>query len=446
MANVLLSNEAFLAPLKERVIRHWCVALSGGVDSVALLHFLRYTLNTALPIIAIHVNHHLQVSANSWQDFCVDLCCRWDIPLHIADIQMPQSGSVEANARRLRYEAIFSHLTAGDVLLTAHHEDDQAETVLLQLLRGSGPKGLAAMPEQIETQSGVIHYRPFLGVTRADIQAYAKLHQLVHINDVSNDDTAYDRNYLRLLVIPVLRQRWPSYAKTLARSAGLSAQLVQWAEPLWYEILEDCRAEQDNTLDQTKLAALSRYECSAVLRLWLEERGLMLPTEAQMQQALNLVYQQGYDHHAKVTWRDVVLSSYQNRLYALDAAKIMPRRGRFYWPRTESTFCIEDIILRREKILGQGLVLANGADSVVRFRTQGERFHAAGRVGSHPLKKLFQEWGVPPWQRARIPLIYVHDELVAVVGYAYHAHKLAAENEMGVVFYMRSVDSKTNIR
>ncbi len=442
MANVFLSKEAFLAPLRDKVIHRWCVALSGGVDSVVLLHFLRYTLNTAVPIIAVHVNHHLQTSASAWQDFCADLCRRWDIPLHVADIQIPKGGSVEANARYLRYEAIFSRLTAGDVVLTAHHEDDQAETVLLQLLRGAGPKGLAAMPEHTETQSGVIHYRPFLGVTRADIQAYAKLHQLEHINDLSNDDTAYDRNYLRQLVIPVLRQRWPSYARTLARSAGLSAQLMQWAEPLWYGILEECRAEQDNTLDQTRLAALSRYECSAVLRLWLEEQGLALPTEAQMQHLLNLVY----SRLGKVSWQNVVLTGYQNRLYALSSKEIMPRRGEFCWPDTESTLCIDDIVLRREKALGLGLVVANGADCVVRFRTQGERFHAAGRVGSHPLKKLFQEWGVPPWQRARIPLIYVQDELVAVVGYAYHAHKLAAENEMGVVFSILGVDSKTNIR
>jgi tRNA(Ile)-lysidine synthase len=130
----------------------------------------------------------------------------------------------------------------------------------------------------------------------------------------------------------------------------------------------------------------------------------------------------------------VVLTSYQNRLYVLSSDKIVPRRGEFRWPDTENTLCIEDMVLRREKVLGVGLAIANGADCVVRFRISGERFHAAGRVGSHPLKKLFQEWGVPPWQRARIPLIYVQDELVAVVGYAYHAHKLAVADEMGLVF------------
>jgi tRNA(Ile)-lysidine synthase len=442
MANVLLTKEAFLTPLKDKAIHRWCVALSGGVDSVALLHFLRYTLQSSVPIIAIHVNHHLQAEANDWQDFCAHLCRRWDISLHVADIQMPAGGSVEANARRLRYEAIFSHLTTNDVLLTAHHEDDQAETVLLQLLRGAGPKGLAAMPQQIENKAGVTHYRPFLTLTRSNIEDYAQCNQLEHIEDLSNDDITYDRNYLRQLVIPVLRQRWPSYAKTLARSANLSAQLMHWVEPLWQATLTPCRTEQMNCLDQNKLAALSPYECSEVVRLWLEEQGLALPTQAQMQQVLNLVYQ----HRGKVTWQNVILTSYQNHLYALSSKEILSRSGEFRWPATEDTLCIEDIVLRREKVLGLGLVVANRADCVVRFRLQGERFHAAGRVGSHPLKKLFQEWGVPPWQRARIPLIYMHDELVAVVGYAYHAHKLAAENEMGIVFSILGVDNKTSIR
>lgn len=446
MANVLFNSEAFLAPLKDKVIHRWCVALSGGVDSVALLHFLRHTLKTSLPIIAVHVNHHLQPQADTWQAFCADLCRRWDVTLYVADVQLPKGGSIEANARRLRYEAIFSHLTAGDVLLTAHHEDDQAETVLLQLLRGAGPKGLAAMPQQVETKTEIIHYRPFLTVTRADIETYAELYQLEHINDLSNDDIAYDRNYLRQLVIPVLRQRWPSYARTLARSANLSAQLIQWAEPLWQETLADCRTEQKNCLDQNKLAALSSYECSAVLRLWLEEQGLALPTEAQMQQMLQLVYQQRHDHHTQVKWHNMVLSAYDNRLYVLSLLDIMPRNGEFQWPQDEALLQIDDMALRRDTVLGKGLAVTHVTDCVVRFRTQGERFHAAGRIGSHPLKKLFQEWGVPPWQRARIPLIYVQDELVAVVGYAYHAGKLAAADEMGVVFCCESIDTITNIR
>ncbi len=444
MVNVLFNNEAFLAPLKDKVIHRWCVALSGGVDSVALLHFLRHTLKTSLPVIAVHVNHHLQPQANAWQDFCVDLCRRWDVILYVADVQLPKDGSLEANARRLRYEAIFSRLTAGDVLLTAHHEDDQAETVLLQLLRGAGPKGLAAMPQQVETKPGIIHYRPLLTITRADIEAYAESHQLEHINDLSNEDITYDRNYLRQLVIPVLRQRWPSYARTLARSANLSAQLIQWAEPLWQDALMQCRCEQKNCLDQTKLAALSSYECSAVLRLWLADQGLALPTEAQMQQLLHLVYQQGRDHHTQVKWHKVVLSTYQNRLYVLLAKDIVPRSGEFPWPHDKSILRIDNMVLRRETVLGLGLAAAHVGDCVVRFRNYGERFHAEGRVGSHPLKKLFQEWGVPPWQRARIPLIYAQDELVAVVGYDYHSLKLASKNEMGLVFYDENIDSPIN--
>ena len=437
----MINQESFLSPLHDKTIKRWCVALSGGMDSVALLHFLRYSLNTTLPMIALHVNHHLQSSADAWQAFCVDLCEQWQIPLHVlsVDVIQDKGDSLEANARTARYEALFSQLRAGDVLLTAHHADDQAETVLLQLLRGAGPKGLAAMPVQIENQSGVIQYRPFLNTTRSDIAAYVEENHLKHIDDPSNEDIAFDRNYLRQKVIPVLQQRWPSYAKTLSRSAQLSAELTHWTRPLWQAALEACvDVEKSGCLDRRQLMRLSSYECSEVLRLWLEQQGFALPSQAQMQQVLNLVYQYRADSHATVTWSDVALRVYQQRLYALSSIETIPRLGTSPWPELDKPLGIEGQQLQAKKAVGQGIALAHLQNCEVRFRAEGERFHAAGRVGSHPLKKLFQEWGVPPWQRARIPLIYAQGELVAVVGFAYHADKLAAANELGIVFSSNS--------
>lgn len=433
----MLNQDTFLSPLHDKTIQRWCVALSGGMDSVALLHFLRYSLNTTLPIIALHVNHHLQSSADSWQAFCVSLCEQWQVPLQVlsVDVVQDKGDSLEANARTARYEALFSQLKAGDVLLTAHHADDQAETVLLQLLRGAGAKGLAAMPVQIENQSGVIQYRPFLNTTRAAIAAYVATNQLKHIEDPSNEDIAFDRNYLRQKIIPVLQQRWPSYAKTLSRSAQLSAELIHWASPRWQAALEACvDTQQSACLDCPKLMCLSPYECSEVLRLWLEQQGFALPSQAQMQQVLNLVYQYRADSQATVTWSDVALRVYQRRLYALSSIETMPCLGTSLWSELDKPLEIEGLQLQAKKTVGQGIALAHLQNCEVRFRSEGERFHAAGRVGSHPLKKLFQEWGVPPWQRARIPLIYAQGELIAVVGFAYHAGKLAAENELGMVF------------
>lgn len=437
----MIYKDTFLAPLHDKTIRRWCVALSGGVDSVALLHFLRYTLNTSLPIMAVHVNHHLQTSADTWQAFCVDLCEKWQVPLQVMSIEVPRynGDSLEASARTARYEALFSQLTTGDVLLTAHHADDQAETVLLQLLRGAGPKGLAAMPLQIENQSGVIQYRPFLNTTRAAIAAYVEENQLKHIEDPSNEDIAFDRNYLRQQIIPLLRQRWPGYAKTLTRSAQLSAELINWARPLWQAGLESCVDTQEpRCLDRGQLMKLSPYECSEVLRLWLEQQAFALPSLAQMQQILNLIYEARQDSQMAITWSDVVVRAYQQRLYALSSVEIAPRLGAFIWPEGDNTLYLNDLVLHRETVLGQGIALGYLKDCEVRFRCRGERFHAAGRVGSHPLKKLFQEWGVPPWQRARIPLIYAQGELVAVVGFACHAGKLAGENELGMVFSVSS--------
>lgn len=439
---MIIHRDTFLAPFQDKTVRRWCLALSGGMDSVALLHFLRYKLHTSLPIVALHVNHHLQAAADAWQTFCVELCENWQVPLQIlsVDIVRGTGDSLEATARAARYEALFSQLRAGDVLLTAHHADDQAETVLLQLLRGAGPKGLAAMPLQIENKSGVIQYRPFLNTTRAAIAMYVKENQLKHIDDLSNEDIAFDRNYLRQHVIPLLQQRWPSYAKTLSRSAQLSAELINWATPLWQTALETCvDAQKPKCLDRRKLMRFSSYECSEVLRLWLEQQGFALPSLAQMQQLLNLVYQYRADSQAAVKWGDVVIRVYQQHLYALSLRDTIPCLGVFPWTEFDNTLRIENLHLQAKKIEGQGIALTYLQDCEVRFREEGERFHAAGRVGSHPLKKLFQEWGIPPWQRARIPLIYAQGELIAVIGFACHADKLAAENELGIEFSYQEI-------
>ncbi len=474
-----ISSDKFLLPLEGKSIKHWCVGLSGGQDSIALLHFLRYTLNTDLPILALHVNHHLQASSDDWEKFCIDVCEAWQVPLKTLSIQVPRDSGegLEAAARRVRYAALFTELNPGDVLLTAHHAEDQAETVLLQCLRGAGPRGLAAMPLQVENQNGITHYRPFLNLERETIQAYIQQHQLKYIHDPSNENIDFDRNYLRQKVMPLLKARWPSYTKTLMRSARLSAELIHWAEPRWQTLLDTCRdTENSARLNRMQLQALSSYECTEVLRLWLEEQALPLPSEVQMQSVLDLVYRYREDSQAEARWGDVLIRVYRGYLYVLlptdripvSCSRLETEEGhlghavntslyaltphpcgvrsqgiflsfealsqRYLWCEDQDTVIIEDMLIKREKIVGQGIALKHLQEVQVRFRSQGERFHPAGRQGSHPLKKLFQEWGVPPWQRAHIPLIYAENELIAVVGYAYHAYKLAAENEWGAIF------------
>ena len=436
----LLKTDAFIAPIEFYQPARWCVALSGGIDSIVLLHSMRFQLQTTLPIIALHVNHQLQSDANHWQQFCVDLCQQWQIPLQVLMVNVPKEAgdSLEANARTARYQALLSHLTEKDVLLTAHHQDDQAETVLLQLLRGAGPKGLAAMPLYSILNSGILQYRPLLHTSRADIEAYATAQQLSYIEDKSNLDEKFDRNYLRHQVMPLLKQRWPSCAATFARSAYLSAQLVAAQTPLWQEKLAACLMQDklgDACLDLAKLITFSQEECSEVLRLWFESLGLLLPSFAQMQQMLAMIYHGRGDSHAKVEWHQHVLTRYQDKVYVLALEAIAPYLGVLPWDVVlQPIFFLEDRVLQCDRSVGQGIAVRYLQDCEIRFRDFGERFHPAGRTGSHPLKKLFQEWEVPPWQRQRIPLLYAKDELIAVIGFAYKADKLAVDGEEGVTF------------
>ena len=399
---------------------YW-VAYSGGLDSSVLLHAL-YACAAQLPakIGAVHVNHGLQVHAADWEAHCRQVCETLGIRYASLPVDATAAAgeSPEAAARDARYAALGRWLPAGHCLLTAQHRDDQAETLLLQLLRGSGVHGLAAMPESNVFGNGM-HLRPLLAFPRSDLHAWALGRGLAWIEDPSNRDTAFDRNYLRTGIMPVLRQRWPAAASSLARSAGHCAEAADLIGQLAELDLQHVRGRHAGTLSVAGLDSLPPARCRNVLRHWIRARTGTFPPATLLAHVRQDVLASRRDAEPCVRCGRHEIRRYRDGLYLLRRQQVPQPRAAMSWSLTVPLPLPQaGGILRVTPGTGHGirqsLVPANGAE--VRWRQGGERCRPAGRRHHHSLKKLFQAYAIPPWQRERIPLIYIGDELAAVAG------------------------------
>lgn len=402
------------------------LAYSGGLDSSVLLHqlVLLRRQRPELRLRAVHIHHGLSPHADGWTEHCRQQCAQWQVAFEVVRVQLDvREGGVEAAARAARYQALRQRLTPEETLLTAQHQDDQSETLLLALKRGSGPAGLAAMP--LDGRLGEHrHLRPLLAQSRDQLERWAAEHQLRWIEDESNQDPRYDRNFLRLQVLPLLASRWPHFAAASARSAALCGEQEQLLDELLAESLQALMAA-DGSLDVVPLLSLSDARRSALLRRWIARCQGRMPSRAGLQRL----------------WQEVVCArpDAEPRL-RIGRAEVRRFRERLYWlPLLAS---VSDVALPWSapwqplplpEGLGELALAAPGAthsagevlfllrpplpgEAVsVRFQAQG-RFHIVGRNGSRPLKKLWQELAVPPWQRERIPLIFYGDRLMAAAG------------------------------
>ena len=386
--------------------RRYIVAFSGGLDSGVLAHALRDPrARLGLPLLAVHVDHGLSPDAGDWAAHCVSFCSARDIALETVQLELrcDPGESLEACARKARYAALVERMSPGDAVLTAHHRDDQAETFLLQALRGSGVDGLASMPPARRLGDGWL-LRPLLDFDRADLEGFARREGLSWVEDHTNEEVRFDRNYLRQAVLPLLRKRWPACAAALARSAahcGEAAGLVR------EQAASDLRRLADgDTLSVSRLAALPPGRQRAVLREWLSVRGLPLPDSRRLHELQRQVTTASRDRQPLCTWAGVEVRCWRDCLHAGPAIVPLPGGKRLSWDGAD--------VLELPGELGtlelQGAPRPGRLE--VRFREGGE---TCVRGGCHrPLKKLLQELSVPPWLRPRVPLVYMDGELAAV--------------------------------
>lgn len=410
--------------------RTYWVAYSGGLDSQVLLH-LCYQLrdNTSIHLRAIHINHGLSSQANHWAMHCKNTCAQLNIPFteHKIKINCQQGDSLEEIAREKRYAIFANTLAEGDVLLTAHHQDDQAETLLLQLFRGAGPKGLASMP-LVKSFAQGLHARPLLSFSRAELQAYALSYQLDWVEDESNQNTLFTRNFIRHEVMPLLRQRWPSIEAVIARSAEHCAETQALLDELALEKWQAVQGSKVNTLSVSKLLLLTKPLQKLILRMWIPSLGFPLPDTKKIDTILNNVLTANSDRHPCVEWAKTELRRYRDDLYLITPLPSHDAGQVLNWNLNDELELPAIGRLRAIPCIETGLC-ATIQQVSVRFRQLGDKV----RIGAkrRTLKNLFQEWSVPTWQRHRVPLLFIDDELIAGVGYFINPAYVAKENEKG---------------
>lgn len=411
------------------------VALSGGIDSVSLLHALRHPEFSHYEVSCVHVHHGLSPHADAWADFCEALCARYGLALivHRIVVNRNDPAGIEGAARTARQQ-VFAQLDA-DVVLTAHHQNDQAETILIQLLRGAGPKGLAAMPEwQYHPAWRAAQLRPWLQITRTQIEHYAREHALAWIDDESNSDTAYNRNYLRHTLLPLLAQRFPSVVPTLARSGALQAEASELLQDLAKRDAESCVTGE--RLDCRCLAGLSLPRARNLLRWFIEQQGLRMPSERRLDEGLRQLLHAAHDARVSVTIHPgVELRRYRHGAY-LVPVRACAQQAAVRW-QGEPTLRLEsagwEIALNPVRGTGLSLAKLHAAQVELGVRRGGERMRLTKNGVHRSLKNLLQEVALPPWRRACVPLLWCDGQLAWADGIGFDADYLATADEPGIV-------------
>ena len=389
------------------------VGFSGGLDSSVLLHALASHPSLRQRLLAVYINHGISHNAPAWQAHCQQQCLALGIDFVTRTVAFDHSANIEEAARIARYAVFSSLLKPRDALILAHHRDDQAETLLLQLFRGAGVDGLAGMTESSPFEKGTL-LRPFLPYSRKQLEHYAVSHALTWVEDESNQDSRYSRNYLRQEVMPLLVAKWPGVVGNLVRTAIHCQQAKTNLETL---ALLDCPelTVSANVLSIEPLKNLPFERISNILRLWLKQNQIQQPSTKTFQRLIHEVILSKLDAMPEVSWGDVLVRRYQNTLYLeRKSASTLPMCSE--WTAFPAPLVLPNHVTLSAIKANAGLHVPEGAKVEVRFRQGGEHFIWRGQTKQ--LKKLMQEWGIAPWLRHRVPLIYIDNQLAAVVGYA----------------------------
>ncbi len=396
------------------------LALSGGVDSRVLLDLLvRYRVeNPEVECCAVHIHHGLSPNADQWLERCKRWCATSGIPFfsHRVNLALQSGDSTEALAREARYQALRSHVSDGDLLLTGQHSGDQLETFLLALKRGSGPKGLSSMAQVMPFEMGFL-LRPLLTQTRQAIEDYAQKHQLTWNEDESNQDQSYDRNFLRHAVIPQLTKRWPSIEASVQRSAELCAEQQSLLNELLAEKLESS-LHYDGSLLIDVLITQSEHARNQLVRMWLEQQKVRMPSRKQLGLIWSEVALSQQDANPKLVLKSGEIRRFQSRLYWVEVYQDLSSWQQALALNQACTLPdnLGQLVLRtRMSESGPTLRAPLESETVwVHFESQGLSAHPVDRDRSRKVKKLFQEYGVPSWLRKRHPILMYGDTIAAV--------------------------------
>ena len=398
-------------------VKSMTVALSGGVDSVVLLDLLHQLQKTHhLNLKASHVHHGLSKNADKWVKFCEKLCTKLSVPLDVHHIKLPQKKSlgIEGEARQLRYEKLLKSKT--DLVVLAHHEDDQAETFLLQLIRGAGVKGLSSMAHFDDTRR---LWRPLLNTSRIDIESYAKKHKLKWIEDESNQNIDFDRNFIRSKVLPILKNRFNHIIKVISRSSSHLAEAQSLLDDLAkIDLKSDLKSiNYKHKLKVKALEKLSNTRAKNILRYWLEINDQMMPSKDLLDELLRQVLTAKKDATIKIHLsKDDEIRRYQDKIYIVPKNQQTHKNYEMIWSGESEIILPNGQKLTFKKVKGRGINLRflDHQKLKIRNRQGGEFFKPNAKRPTKKIKQLLQESDLPPWERDFFPMIFVGDELAAV--------------------------------
>lgn len=402
------------------------IGFSGGVDSTALLHlFVQLQKRYHFPLRAIHIHHGLSQNADQWLSHCQQVCSQLDVPFLAQKVKLATATNIEAEARIARYQAIREILQPNEILVTAHHLDDQCETFFLALKRGSGVKGLAAMPVRSQLFSVPV-FRPLLTITRSQLEQYITEQQLVTIFDESNDDVRYERNFLRRDVLPLLKQRWQHFDRAVARSAQLCAEQEQLLQELLTPIFLTHLAA-DNSFNLDNFATYSTIKQRQLLRFWFAHLQQPMPSQKQMEILLNEVVLAPVDRQPELQLNNCVVRRFQQHLYLTPIYQdlrscILPITpgetillpdglGELHCGQTGQMLVFEWQQHQLQIPLPQ-----QGQQITIRFH-YSKKVKIAANQPHKDIKKVWQNLQVPVWQRTRIPFVFVDECCCGAIGY-----------------------------
>ncbi|HVT32073.1 MAG TPA: tRNA lysidine(34) synthetase TilS [Rhodanobacteraceae bacterium] len=393
------------------------VSLSGGLDSTVLLHALaRSQAARDRGRRAVHVDHGLHADSPMWARQCADFAEQVGVPLETraVDIARTPGLGLEATARRARYGAIEEMLQAGEILALAHHRDDQAETVLLKLLRGAGPEGLGAM-RMLRRLGRGFAWRPLLTLPRASLRSYAEQHKLVWIEDPSNADFSLDRNFLRIEVLPRIARRWPEAEASISQSAVWARAAADFIDDEAERALTHVQGLDPSTLRFREWLALPDALRDPVLRRWLRAIALPEPTQFQVAELVRQLAEAGEDRQPCVRWPGVEVRRYRELLHALAPLQLAPLDWTAEFTGEALSLPSGIGVLRLAALAADAPQPRLAKPALVRFRRGGENLRLSGTTHTRELRDLLQEAGIPPWQRSRLPLVFGDDGALLAV-------------------------------
>ncbi len=436
MSNFQDFDNTFLNQFSSIETERICLALSGGLDSMVLLHLMHTHLNKKYKIRAIHVNHNLNESSDNWSEFCEKQCNELGIDLTIRSVRPVNDGfGIEANARDERYRVMKEFLSTNELLLTAHHKDDQLETILFRIFRGTGIDGLRGIIHYMDTD-GCIIFRPLLEYSRTDLEKYANENNIEWIEDDSNKDIYFDRNYIRNLLIPKIKDRWKNVEESTHRLSLIAAENHQLLDEI---ASEDLSQESDpNSISISCFDSHSIPRIKNMIRFLIEKNNMDMPSMHILNSGLiDLI--KNDEKSAEIKWGNHVIRRFSKRLYFLNKSEAMPFEAPddIPWAIKKSINLNHPIgSLEIDFRDGIGISLDKCSENLqIKFRKGGEKISTNKQKKQKTLKDFFSEKKILPWTRDKIPLIYDNQHLICIGDFWMNDDFKATESEPSFIIH-----------